>query len=83
MLFRSKTLEGRLRHAMVLKNLLGNASVPLVRISALKKIGLYLTRNEEQGGQGCEDWDLALRIAENFEIRVVPEHLVGYRPMSM
>jgi glycosyltransferase involved in cell wall biosynthesis len=75
----TKTLEGRLRHAMVLKNLLGNASVPLFRASALEKVGLYLTRAEEQGGQGCEDWDLALRIAENFDIRVVPEHLVGYR----
>lgn len=75
----TKTLEGRLRHAMVLKNLLGNASVPLFRTSALEKVGLYLTRAEEQGGQGCEDWDLALRIAENFEIGVVPEHLVGYR----
>jgi hypothetical protein len=74
----TKTLEGRLRHAMLLKNLLGNASVPLFRTSALEKVGLYLTR-EEQGGQGCEDWDLALRIAENFDIRVVPEHLVGYR----
>jgi glycosyltransferase involved in cell wall biosynthesis len=75
----TKTLEGRLRHAMVLKNLLGNASVPLFRASALEKVGLYLTRPREQGGQGCEDWDLALRIAENFEIRVVPKHLVGYR----
>jgi glycosyltransferase involved in cell wall biosynthesis len=74
----TKTLEGRLRHAMVLKNLLGNASVPLFRTSALEKVGLYLTR-EEQGGQGCEDWDLALRIAENFEVRVVPDHLVRYR----
>jgi glycosyltransferase involved in cell wall biosynthesis len=74
----TKTLEGRLRHAMVLKNLLGNASVPLFRASALEKVGLYLTR-EQQGGQGCEDWDLALRIAETFNIHVVPEHLVGYR----
>lgn len=75
----TKTLEGRLRHAMVLKNLLGNASVPLFRTFALEKVGLYLTMAEEQGGQGCEDWDLALRVAENFDIRVVPEHLVEYR----
>jgi glycosyltransferase involved in cell wall biosynthesis len=74
----TKTLEGRLRHAMVLKNLLGNASVPLFRASALEQVGLYLTR-DEQKGQGCEDWDLALRIAEIFDIRAVPEHLVGYR----
>jgi glycosyltransferase involved in cell wall biosynthesis len=77
----TKTLEGRLRHAMVLKNLLGNASVPLFRASALEKVGLYLTR-EQQGGQGCEDWDLALRVAEIFDIRVVPEHLVGYRQLA-
>jgi glycosyltransferase involved in cell wall biosynthesis len=76
------TLEGRLRHAMVLKNLLGNASVPLFRAAALEKVGLYLTRAEQEGGQGCEDWDLALRIAEIFSIRVVPENLVAYRQTS-
>jgi glycosyltransferase involved in cell wall biosynthesis len=74
----TNTLEGRLRHAMVLKNLLGNASVPLFRASALEKVGLYLTRAEEQGGQGCEDWDLALRIAGIFDVRVVPERLVQF-----
>jgi glycosyltransferase involved in cell wall biosynthesis len=74
----TNTLEGRLRHAMVLKNLLGNASVPLFRASALEKFGLYLKRTEEQGGQGCEDWDLALRIAEIFDVRVVPERLVQF-----
>src|SRR5262249_47702909 len=72
-------LGGRLRHAMVLSNLLGNASVPLFRASALKTVGLYLTRTEQGGVQGCEDWDLALRIAELFPVQVVPEYLVGYR----
>jgi glycosyltransferase involved in cell wall biosynthesis len=75
----SNTLEGRLRHAMVLQNLLGNASVPLFRAAALEKVGLYLTRLEQEGAQGCEDWDLYLRIAEFFSIRVVPEHLAAYR----
>ena len=76
------TLEGRLRHAMVLQNLLGNASVPLFRAAALEKVGLYLTRAEQKGAQGCEDWDLYLRIAEIFSIRVVPEYLVAYRQNS-
>lgn len=75
----STTLEGRLRHAMVLRNLLGNASVPLFRAAALEKVGLYLTRVEQEGAQGCEDWDLYLRVAEFFSIRVVPEYLVAYR----
>jgi glycosyltransferase involved in cell wall biosynthesis len=73
------TFEGRLRHALVLMNLLGNASVPLFRAAALEKVGLYLTRAEQGGAQGCEDWDLALRVAELFDVRVVPECLVAYR----
>jgi glycosyltransferase involved in cell wall biosynthesis len=76
------TLEGRVRHALVLKNFLGNASVPLFRAAALEKVGLYLTRAEQGGAQGCEDWDLYLRIAEIFSVRVVPEYLVGYRQNS-
>jgi hypothetical protein len=72
-------LAGRLRHAIVLANLLGNASVPLFRASALKTVGLYLTRVEQGGVQGCEDWDLTLRIAELFPVQVVPEYLVAYR----
>jgi hypothetical protein len=43
------------------------------------KIGLYLTRDEQGGAQGCEDWDLALRVAEVFSISAVPERLVAYR----
>ena len=72
-------MAGRLRHAIVLVNLLGNASVPLFRASALKTVGLYLTRTEQGGVQGCEDWDLALRIAEFFSVHVVAEYLVAYR----
>jgi glycosyltransferase involved in cell wall biosynthesis len=73
------TYEGRLRHVLVLINVLGNASVPLFRAAALEKVGLYLTRTEQGGAQGCEDWDLALRVAEVSSVRVVPEYLVVYR----
>jgi len=76
------TLEGRLGHVMVLQNLLGNASVPLFRAAALEKTGVYLTRDEQAGAQGCEDWDLYLRTAEVFSISVVPEYLVAYRQKS-
>ena len=75
-------LEGRLRHALILGNIVDNASVPLFRTAALAKVGLYLTRLEQGGAQGCEDWDLHLRIAESFSIRVVPEYLVAYRRTS-
>lgn len=75
----SHTEEGRLRRALVLRNIVGNGSVPLFRATILEKIGLYLTRAEQGGAQGCEDWDLYLRIAEHFDVRVVPEYLVAYR----
>jgi len=75
----SHTVEGRLPHALILRNVVGNGSVPLFRASALERVGLYLTRAEQRGAQGCEDWDLYLRIAENFGIRVVPEYLLAYR----
>jgi glycosyltransferase involved in cell wall biosynthesis len=71
--------EGRLRHAMVFRNIVDNASVPLFRRAALARVGLYLTRAEQGGAQGCEDWDLSMRIAETFSIRVVPEYLLAYR----
>jgi glycosyltransferase involved in cell wall biosynthesis len=71
--------EGRLSHVLILTCILGNASVPLFRTSALERVGHYLTRAEQKGAQGCEDWDLSLRIAEHFNIVVVPENLVGYR----
>ena len=78
----NKLLEGRLRHALVLSNIIDNASVPLFRAAALSRVGLYLTRTEQGGAQGCEDWDLYIRIAETFTIRVVPEILVAYRQTS-
>jgi len=75
----SHTVEGRLRRVLILRNVVGNGSVPLIRASAFKRVGLYLTRAEQGGAQGCEDWDLYLRITENFAIRVVPEYLIAYR----
>lgn len=75
----SQIVEGRLRRALILRNVVGNGSAPLLRAVALAKVGLYLTRSEQDGAQGCEDWDLYLRIAEHFGIRVVPEYLLAYR----
>jgi glycosyltransferase involved in cell wall biosynthesis len=76
------TVDGHLRRALVLSNVVGYGSVPLFRAAALEKVGLYLTRDEQGGAQGCEDWDLHLRIAEHFRIRIVPECLLAYRQTS-
>jgi glycosyltransferase involved in cell wall biosynthesis len=71
--------EGRLGDAMVSGCFVGSASVPLFRTAALTRVGLYLTRAEQGGAQGCEDWDLYIRLAETFSICPVAEFLVAYR----
>lgn len=73
------TVQGHVRRAMILRNIVANASVPLFRASALRHAGMYLTRAEQHGAQGCEDWDLSIRLAEKWKVGVVPQQLVGYR----
>ncbi|MDB6029257.1 MAG: family 2 glycosyl transferase [Verrucomicrobiales bacterium] len=75
-------LEGEVYQALVLRNFIGNASVPLFRRSALQKVGFYNEAFRSRDAQGCEDWDICLRCAEKFEYRVVREYLVGYRCYS-
>jgi len=61
------------------RNFVGCASLPLIRLSCLERIGGYTVSHREAGGQGCEDWDLILRLAERYEFRCVREYLVEYR----
>lgn len=75
-------LEGEVYQALVLRNFIGNASVPLFRRSALDEIGCYDEVLRAYDAQGCEDWDICLRCAEKFEYRVVQDYLVGYRCYS-
>ena len=75
-------IEGRVVRSLVLRNFIGNASTPMFRASALKQVGLYLTREEQEGAQGCEDWDLSIRIAEHFRVAAVRKTLVGYRQVD-
>jgi glycosyltransferase involved in cell wall biosynthesis len=79
---RQTTLEKNVVQALILRNFIGCASIPLLRKSALDHVGYYLTRTEQGGAQGCEDRDLYLRIGEKYDFRVVQEHLVGYRQSS-
>lgn len=73
------TAAGWVLHRHVFRNFLHNASVPLFRATALAAVGGFATRAEQGGAQGCEDWDLTLRVAEEFEVGVVPQYLVSYR----
>ena len=74
--------EGWVFDTLLRRNFIGNASVPLIRRSCIAHIGGYNAEMRELKGQGCEDWDISLRIAEHYEFRVVREYLVGYRKVD-
>ena len=76
------TTEGSVYPALVYRNFICNASVPLIRRECFDKIGGYNSEFRAKNGQGCEDWDIYLRIAEHYQFRVVPEFLVGYRQVT-
>ncbi len=71
--------EGDVLEALTYVNFIGNASVPLMRRACVEEVGGYNEELQAQGAQGCEDWDLALRIAERRRVRVVPAYLSAYR----
>lgn len=85
--WRSKTVnldqinyvEGYVFTALVYSNFISNASVPLIRRACFEQVGGYNCQLKAENAQGCEDWDLSLRIAEFYQFRVVPEFLIGYR----
>jgi hypothetical protein len=60
-------------------NYTGNASVPLYRRRCLEQVGGYDETMREHDAHGCEDWDVALKVAEQSLVAVVPSRLVGYR----
>ena len=71
--------SGQVFGALLIGNFLHNASVPLFRADALKVVGGYATREDQGGVQGCEDWELCLRLAHRYDVCAVPRVLVSYR----
>jgi glycosyltransferase involved in cell wall biosynthesis len=80
--FRAAKIEGEVYTTLVCHNFLGNASASMIRRTCLEKVAAYDCNMRAQNAQGCEDWDLYLRIAEHYQFRVVPEFLIGYRKLS-
>ncbi|KAM3094097.1 glycosyltransferase family 2 protein [Phormidesmis sp. 146-35] len=77
--FHAAKIEGNVFQTLLCHNFLGNASATLIKAGCFEKVGGYNCQLKAQNAQGCEDWDLYLRIAEGYEFRAVPEFLVGYR----
>ena len=71
--------EGKVYIPLIVTNFVGNASACLIRRSCLQEVEGYNCKLRAENAQGCEDWDIYLRIAENYEFRVVPDFLIGYR----
>jgi len=71
--------EGAGADIMVQVNYTGNASVPLYRRRDLDEVGGYDVGLRERDAEGCEDLDVALKVAERSRVAVVPAQLVAYR----
>ena len=74
--------EGDLSDVFVYRNPIPCASTPLIRRTCLEQVGGFSPLMRAQGGQGCEDWDLYLRLAEVTRFAVVPDMLVTYRRVA-
>jgi glycosyltransferase involved in cell wall biosynthesis len=72
-------IEGDVFARLVQINFTGNASVPLFRRECLLEINCYNPDMADAHAGGCEDWEVALKIAAKYKVAVVPEILVGYR----
>lgn len=75
--------EGDVYAALVLANFIGNASVPLIRRSEIEGIGGWDPGLHRCNAQGCEDWQVYLRLAERTDYVLEPAFLVGYRQGAM
>jgi glycosyltransferase involved in cell wall biosynthesis len=80
--FYNSTIEGEVYKALVYKYFIGNASSSLIRRICFEKVGSYNCQLKAEDAQGCEDWELHLRIAEYYQFKVVPEFLTGYRQIT-
>lgn len=80
--FRAAQISGDVYITLIAHNFIGNASATMLRRRCLTHVGDYDSSLRTRGAQGCEDWDLYLRIAEHYQFQVVPEFLVGYRKLS-
>ena len=79
--FRCSKIEGDVLGTLVCHNFLGNASATMIRRKCFEKVEGYDEGFHAKGAQGCEDWDLYLRIAQHYRFKVAPEFLFGYRKL--
>jgi len=75
-------LSGDVLAALIYRNFLCCASLPLIHRECFERLGGYNTRLQEQRASGSEDHELYLRIAEHYQFGLIEEPLVAYRTHS-
>jgi glycosyltransferase involved in cell wall biosynthesis len=71
--------QGAVLRTLCQYNFVGNGSSMLMRRTALACVGGFDGSLRARGAQGCEDYDLLLRVAETYKFALVADFLVGYR----
>jgi glycosyltransferase involved in cell wall biosynthesis len=79
---RASTIAGDVFLTLLCHNFIGNASASLIRRCCLETVGGYDPGFRAQSAEGCEDWDLYLRLAEKYAFKVATDFLVGYRKLQ-
>jgi glycosyltransferase involved in cell wall biosynthesis len=79
---RVSAYTGNVYPALFYFNVVGNGSACLIRRSCFDQVGGYSPEFRAQQAQGCEDWDLYLRITKHYHVALIPELLVGYRQVD-
>jgi Glycosyltransferases involved in cell wall biogenesis len=75
--------EGSIFPFLIIRNLIGNGSVPLLRRTCVIAVGGYDPSLRARGCEGCEDLLLYLTIAARYDVAVVPAFLIGYRKSAV
>jgi glycosyltransferase involved in cell wall biosynthesis len=73
--------QGQVLQDIFRGNFIGNGSAALIRRAVLEEVGGFDPGLRARGAQGCEDFSIYFRIAENYDFALVPEPLTGYRTL--
>lgn len=71
--------EGDVRLALVIGNIVGNASTPLIPRQRIFEVNGYDEGLRAAAAEGCEDFKLYLSLARRYPFAAVASGLVGYR----
>ena len=72
-------IQGNVIKPLLLTNFVGGGSTPLIKRSCIDTVGNYDLTFKERKCQGAEDWEFYLRIAGDFQFKLVPSFLTRYR----